>query len=81
MDNTIFNGSRLKAFVRSMDELFGDMNESYIQKFEELLEDTPIEEYLEQEDLSLADTLYLLFINGYIRSPFEREESPQASQG
>ena len=73
-----FNGSRLKAFVRSMDELFGDKNEIYIQKFEELLEDVTLEEYLEQEDLSLADSLYLLFINGYIRSPFEREEPPQA---
>ena len=58
--------------------MFGDKNEIYIQKFEELLEDVTLEEYLEQEDLSLADSLYLLFINGYIRSPFEREEPPQA---
>jgi hypothetical protein len=49
------------------------MSEIYISKFEEILQDTSLEDYLEQEDLSLAEALYYLYANGHIRTPFQEE--------
>lgn len=52
--------------------MFGDDSEQFIEKFEEILEDQPIEDFLEQEDLFPAEALYYLYLAGHVRSPFER---------
>jgi len=53
--------------------MFGDSDELIIRKFEELLEDYPLEDLLEQEDLTPAEALLQLFLAGHVRSPFDRE--------
>jgi hypothetical protein len=52
--------------------MFGDDSERYIEGFEALLEDQSIEDLLEQEDLTPAEALYKLFLEGHVRSPFDR---------
>jgi hypothetical protein len=50
--------------------MYDKVERGYIEKFEELLETTDVESLLEQEDLSVAEALFLLFDNGHIKSPF-----------
>lgn len=52
--------------------MFGDDSERFIEKFEELLEDLSLEEFLEEEDLTPAEALYNLFLAGYVKNPFEK---------
>lgn len=52
--------------------MFGDGSEKYIEKFEEMLQDNDVESILEQEDLTVAEALYYLFVSGHVRDPFER---------
>lgn len=52
--------------------MFGDGSETFLEKFEELLETYSLEDLLEQEDLNPAEALYLLFISGHVKSPFDR---------
>lgn len=51
--------------------MFGDGSERFIEKFEELLADASLEDLLEQEDLEPAQALYLLFLAGHVKDPFE----------
>lgn len=49
--------------------MFGDKKEVYLDLFEEILKDKTLEEYLEEEDITPEECLYLLFINGLIQEP------------
>lgn len=51
--------------------MFGDDSDNFIEKFEELLQDLPLEDYLEEEDLTPAEALYYLFLAGYVKNPFD----------
>lgn len=50
--------------------MFGDNTEEYTERFREILEDMSLEDILEQNDLLPEEALYSLFMNGYIKSPF-----------
>lgn len=52
--------------------MFGDDDERFIEKFEELLEDFSLEDLLEIDDLTPAKALYHLFLAGHVQNPFER---------
>lgn len=55
---------------RSLLEVFGDNEEKYIERFQELLEDISIEDILEQNDLLPEEALFYLFQAGYLKNPF-----------
>ncbi len=53
-----------------MDNMFGDRRDIYLDLFEQCLsEGKTLEEYLEEEDITPEECLYLLFINGLIKGP------------
>lgn len=49
--------------------MFGDKREEYLDLFESILQDKSLEEYLEEEDITPEECLYLLFISGYLKDP------------
>lgn len=50
--------------------MFGDRRDIYLDLFEQCLsEGKTLEEYLEEEDITPEECLYLLFINGLIKEP------------
>jgi hypothetical protein len=49
--------------------VFGDNRDIYLELFEQYLQDKTLEEYLEEEDITPEECLYLLFINGLIKEP------------
>lgn len=52
--------------------MFGDDIDPFVEKFEQLLEDATLEDFLEEEDLLPSEALYYLFLAGYVKNPFDR---------
>lgn len=52
--------------------MFGDLKDKYLDLFEKNLQDKSLEEFLEEEDITPEECLYLLFLNGYIKDPNEK---------
>jgi hypothetical protein len=52
--------------------MFGDDSERYIERFEEILADTYMEDLLEEEDLTPGEALYYLFLAGHVKDPFDK---------